>query len=1299
MSARFPPGRGDSHHAPRDRSPARAPDRRPSGHYNAPPPSLRGHNDINYRANDVHSYSGPGREPPRGPKAYLGGSRGGGYVPRGRGYTGRGDARDRDFRDHRDHSAARRGRHQRDWGRGAPDFSRERRPSPTGRNRSRSPGPPRDFRESRDFPPRDIEQDRSRRASREGYGQPSPALSESSYTAGSGNRGGYFGRGRPERDFGRRSRGSFGEEREPWRARSRSRERIWERGQLEERDRDRNQGRDQSFPHRDEPLRKGWDDRERDVGRRETAIHRPELISAAPSQETSHSVRESVRSGQARPSHDARSSLADPSPRLPSNSIASSISTGSREADRSEANVGHPEKEFVSHRASSPPQAPQVPAFGSIVYQPPKPQQQHTAPAPERDEAFDRAVEKPIQGPIVAPSGPKAQFSSNLPTGPRAEHNLGKRPLACNSNTDFSAPRSRGVGPVSKPRTLSLEASSPKDTGFERFHENPRDLPQGPDSPKSHYNRSPSLPSAPRVGDTNRYSNTSNMGAAVSPAYNRGIGYDFVSQASPLKIPTGPRADRNTSLARPPLPSPARSGAPRPPIIPRGPGRGMNLRWVRPGLTQPAPRGPSMMSSMISKKDDSEDEATGAIDSDGDISENERASVTRSEPPTSHPQSERLTNRAPDAEQKGQQAIAGPYDVSIHLAKERDQGEQMESLKLPASPVRALKTDTLNVGLAEEENMDMDEEYLADERKFEETIQNLESKRPASPRHNGRLLSLLDEIDALAIAAEARVDGFDFDQIHHNRDSGKPESPYQPERESGSTNPVCQLPSQPQNVRIATPPLENLPYLSTGPPTPFSDMDDLQDPQFQDMIDAQILQELTARVQLEDAMERDIKDQFCHDYKSWRLSIEAFEEQKKAQQGVTTVSDTSGISILPTAQTTPIVESRRIGRNLSQLDYERALEESKVSANEEEQRRQRITQNTDHKMREASIPPMFTRAEAREATLLDTTNKIDPDDVVNVLGYHPKVDDFSAEEHRLFTEAFLAEPKRFGAIARKIPGRTYQECIHHYYLTKQNKERANGKARRGRGKGVRGGSGRPKAAPQSLISGVFGDDPAVVAVTESGRPRRNAAPTFGNGPDGETILQATTPARRNVSGTKSDAAGETPPEKPGSKRGRAGTGRDKAVRKIKAPLLAAAPGPSPHKMDKEVIRSRSKEPKLENEQQLEEMRGAELLANLSNTQVGSLPTTQLVSDPWSANQPFVVSTSSSVQRPPVEQFQSQLKGGPPTSSYWSVPEQTDFANLIPVFGTNWQAIADHMKTKTQTMVYIHNSSNRVYSLI
>ena len=1267
MSSRFPPGRGDSRFPHRGRSPPRFPDRRLSGHQNGPPPFARGHNDLSYRANDIHSHSGPGREPPRGPKGFLGGPRGIGYIPRGRGFS-RGDTREREFRDQRESSIARRGRDQRDWGRRDRDQSRDRRPSPTGRNRSRSPGP-REFRDERDLPPREIETERPRRGSREGYGQLSPAISDTSHSTGPVGRGGYFGRGRADREYDRGSRGSLGEERDPFRARSRSRERVWERRPPEDRDYDRNQNQ--------VALR---DDRDREPPRREGLSHRPEQPPSTASQENfspSHTV---LRPSAHRSSYDARSSIVEPSTRIPSNSVASSISSGTRDTERHESTA---EREPVTHRAISPPQAPQVPAFGSIVYQAPKAQQESAATIPAQTEASSTdTASKPLQPSPRVPSAPKAHLPVGLPTGPKADQSPGRRFQADVSTAgDFGADGKDKNAAIGS-RSFEAEIRSPKPSLAERFPDSSKEMRQGQESPQMAFSRSPIFASR---------SSTYNSTASSRPS-----AADHSSQPSPLKIPTGPRAERNPLIARPLTQAPTRTVAPRPPMTPRGPqGRFPNPSWVRPGLSQHVPqyvsqhipphvpRGPSMMGSMISKRPYSEDENSGALDSEGDNSDVEGYSSFRPEAPTSNQmfQNSNLKVEVPD-----QPSQIKTHDQTIEDQEDDRITSQAMSQKLPTDSTNLNNVDEPAM---EDEHMDMDGEYHADERKFEQSLETLESRRPATPRHNVQLLILLDEIDALASAAEEKASGLAHDVLMTESLSEKPVPAQSLHIDPEPSRSVRSLFAHPQTVRTITPPLESLPYLSDGPSTPFSDLDDIREQtDVQGMIDAEIAEELTSRMQLEDIEESEIKGKFAQDYKSWRLSVEAMEDQKRAQNGTMSVPDTPAIQ---GTQALPTIEGRRPGRNISQFDMERVLAESKLSADEEEQKRLREAQNSGHKAREASIPFMLKQGEAQELSFVDTTNKIESKDASMLLAYEPKVDDFSSDEHQLFIEAFLAEPKKFGAIARRIPNRTYQECIQHYYLTKQDgqyKERFNSRAKRGRGKGagVRGGSGRPKAAPSSLLSNSFGDDPAVVAVTESGRPRRNAAPTFGIGLDGETPLQATTPARRNVSGNKVEAVGETP-EKPAGKRNKAGPGKEKVTRKGKAPLLA--PGPSPQKIEREGTRGRSKEPKLENEQQLEEMKTAELLASLSNTQTPADSGLQASTEIWSASQPAVVSTSSSVQKPQYtaqEQYQPQAKGGPPTSSYWSVPEQTDFNNFIHVFGTNWQAIADHMKTKTQTMV-------------
>lgn len=142
MSSRFPPN-SEPRYPPRDRSPSRF-ERRGSVHFGGSGAS-RG-NEASYRSNETNAYAGAPRDaprqPPRGPKAAQDGGRGGGFVPRGRSYAGRGEARDI-----RDSHLGRRDTERGDWNRRDHPETRDRRTPPLGRSRSRTP-PPRDFREN-----------------------------------------------------------------------------------------------------------------------------------------------------------------------------------------------------------------------------------------------------------------------------------------------------------------------------------------------------------------------------------------------------------------------------------------------------------------------------------------------------------------------------------------------------------------------------------------------------------------------------------------------------------------------------------------------------------------------------------------------------------------------------------------------------------------------------------------------------------------------------------------------------------------------------------------------------------------------------------------------------------------------------------------------------------------------------------------------------------------------------------------------------------------------------------------------
>lgn len=687
---------------------------------------------------------------------------------------------------------------------------------------------------------------------------------------------------------------------------------------------------------------------------------------------------------------------------------------------------------------------------------------------------------------------------------------------------------------------------------------------------------------------------------------------------------------------------------------------------------------------MVVKKDYAEDDTTGSPDCE---SEEQEATLLPTSSVTKQPPPLKVTSPGQAKTEK-----EGPISVE----------RQNEQLLTPKHEEDSKTSETLvdhgkveeKDNVMEDEHMDLDEEYLADERKFQHQIQLLAMKRPASPRQNTKLLSLLDEIDALSSAAEDRANGLAVQKIER-KSTDKPSlntypSPKIVEDDPFHDNPIL---SHQAYLRNATPPISSLPYLMSGPPTPFSELDLEDQSDMQEILDAQLTDELTSRLRLESHDHEDLKEQFYLNYKAWRLAIEDWEDRKAAT--APSVPVTPAPMSTPLIPTMPITEGRRSARNVSELDFERALKDSIAVADEEQQRRDQEAKSSINPEKEAVIPDMLNVNEIRAQSLVDTTNLITSSDAYSVFGYVPRPNDFTAEEQEIYTEAFLTSPKKFGAIAKALPNRTYQDCIAHYYLTKheqQYKEKLAIRMKKGRRAPARS-TGRPRGGAPSLLSNAMVDEKHQIEVTDTGRPRRAAAPTFGDVTEPEASTPAVTPGRRNMSGTKTDG-NEANPEKPPTRRGRGGTTREKVPRKPKAQLLAAAPGPLPQKVDKETPRGNSKEPRIENEQHIDDIEAGELLASLQHNQDDPVFTRQPMNDTWMGGQPLPVSGASQIQvaKPDFtaqEQLQSQHRAGPSTSSYWSVPEQTDFSNLLHHFGTNWQAIADHMKTKTQTMVYIY----------
>ena len=607
---------------------------------------------------------------------------------------------------------------------------------------------------------------------------------------------------------------------------------------------------------------------------------------------------------------------------------------------------------------------------------------------------------------------------------------------------------------------------------------------------------------------------------------------------------------------------------------------------------------------------------------------------------------------------------------------------------------------------AEDGEMDLDEQDFAQaEKKFDHEMQALEAKRPPTPRSNPIILELLEELDALASALEEKVKTGppDGESPVTNVPLGLPSPKVD---DADVTQYKCEMDSPPHiRTRPQTPPVSSLPFLVSGPPTPFSDIEDLQeDPFRQQAIEGLLVEKLKKQrelVQSEDEVER---NQFILLYKPWRMKIEDYEDRKRAEDPM---AGSPAPDSIPLSAPAPPVVGRR-GKIISELDMEEVLKVSQeTAAKEERARREReapayVPPETFNPDREAVVPDMLSSYEQETSTFNDTNNMVDREDALDALNFIPRKDDFTPAEHETFLYNFLLYPKRFGTIAEALEGRDFRDCVRHYYITKlsvkyKDQEIAFMRTKKGKklAASARGQQIRPRAA--GLISSFDGGmdyETQNIPLNEKGRPKRAAAPTFGENADPEPATPAPTPARRGAVASK-EANSNLSSEKPAARRTRTVPAKEKVGRKGKAPLLAAAPpGPSPPKSLPEPTRAVSKEPTVENEQRVEEIEGAQLLAGPTSSQpyTGPPVVQQSSTESWPVDQPVPMNADPAQKQ--VQPFVQepvpapQQKTGGTTSSYWSVPEQNDFYVLLRYFGTNWQAIAGTMKTKTHIMVMI-----------
>ncbi|CAI6333498.1 unnamed protein product [Periconia digitata] len=804
-----------------------------------------------------------------------------------------------------------------------------------------------------------------------------------------------------------------------------------------------------------------------------------------------------------------------------------------------------------------------------------------------------------------------------------------------------------------------------------------------------------SSPSAipPQLGPRNGNTGSNASSANTSP------------RALPANIPTGPKAARAGPMSARPssmYPPSDRQGF-APPRIPIG-SAPKSMQWVRPGLTMNnRPSIPAKREYPSEDRDRSFGNAPKApkLDNGALVADPPRHDASKSTSPSSVRQTAEgefngekaspIENRKEAPSNLGPLHVRHKSDVMMTDASPRTEKPPMSAA---SSAPEALQDS--------DDDLDLDDaDFAESEAKYNREKALLEAKRINLNVAHLRATTPLSEIMLLASLSiehlprqeTKSVDGdtASIPPADRSAESITAELPT-PKAEDDNVDVVMedketkQLAPATRALRLRhgdsddteeEPDFSSLPYLGSGPPTPISE---LEGPRVNESLMLAIRDRLKKTIEPELSPEETLQ-QYANVYREWRLKIRDLDDARdlddperppSAEPSVrVTTPDVTSAAMGPLLDLPPTTTGGRRGHSsrwATELDLETAIKESLKTAEEERmgKKEREPTKSMADPEKEATLPTQLTTYEVQRRRFIDTNFQREPGQGLFVYHYEPPEDDFTEEEHRIMVHQYRDQySKKWGKLAEMLykeagTSRTYKDCINHYYATKWGRE-YKGKLKRGRGK-KRGGGG---AGRRGAISNMgdrpdpSGDDGLPPALTETGRPRRSAAPTFGGT---ETDLDTTTSTP--TSGRRRANDGEGTHEKVGRKKG----SKEKAGRKPKAQPLVPAPVGSPVKIDRKLM-----DVKMEDELQRHPL-GEMPLPMQPALEDAAM---NLVNEP----QFHSGQTVSISERPRV---QASSRPGP--SSYWSVTEQNDFRQNVAHFGTDWAAIALHMGTKTQTMV-------------
>ncbi|KAI2473474.1 hypothetical protein F4781DRAFT_192219 [Annulohypoxylon bovei var. microspora] len=1252
------------------------------------------------------------REPPRGPKALLdapSGPRGGGYSGdfrgrgRGRGRGWRDDSRDRgrdrdiDFRDRRDNSyrdERSRERDRGDWRDRDRDSFRGRRPSPRGR----SP-PGRDFRDSRDLrdAPLGVDAERARRGSRDGplsagSSSSDPPFGPSSYRGGYSGRG--RGRGRGDWDS-RRGRG-FYDDRDRYNSTFRSRSQEGRYRDRDDRDRD-NRYIDPDLRQRDH--RDDRDVRDRDVRPKpERASHEPPPL---PTKDVSPP-----------PVAPAAPSFGS----VPNRTTATDVGLATGKAPPTGPRALKEERPAPS--GSAPNVDGRLPPIGpsrSTYMEPstiPSGPRSINRPGPSSKQWINPNIKNRV------PESPKLNRSQSLaqprPAGPRLDGAHLDQPMDIDQRPSSSDTKA-------DPQLGSVDKQL-RDTHTVDLGEEPVKLDQRPQSARS------SIDQEHKAQDTASSAAVKEEDGEVERVGNATRESPIVeSEALPVAVETKTKtkAHRRATLRVLPKHVSLPQKEAKLPILDQssesddeeiGDVIESQMKDVEFKLKQlekidDVPMDAIVRHAIVSL------EAVGKIMSEPEGLDEMVGPVPEdvSLPGKSPLETESQPERAPSIEAtKGLDDIKAANDTQ-EIIKDKTPSPSLEK---ETSPLDAASSSAEHPQPSIEQDIDMPAPPEA-------------PMGENKPKDDDRDITMEDAQDISQPDSEAQGPLRTHLSTSHRQSIDGPHTQSQEISKGGSSTPFPAEDEDETDIEdvdlqtieivrehMPTPPIDSLPYFDEKPwykDQAFLKSMDAPQPS----LDAFILGRLNEEAFIRKAEERRGQSLYDTNYDHYlRFTMSNDPVAVKSRDKFMYVPGTETNGHKPGFHEAKPEGTRR-SRYASERDLERILEESRRVEDEKRERQMQAERERYRTEKEAVLPRQYQVVEERENDFYqDVTGLIQAEKIVAAWQLLPPVDNFTQEETATFEKAYLEFPKQWGRVSEPLANRDFGTSIQFYYLKKE-KEELNLKEKLKKRPRQRKKGGRGKQRSSALVSELGNGDNENEENQETGengerrRPRRAAAPTFNSeatpATDGESGTPSGTPGRR---GAKGDGGAEKPERKPRGRR----AAKDKEPKQPRVNQTLAAAPPAGTKGNRSRSSSRVHGPEWVPPQAPTEAARAPTQYELAPSTAAVPPVA--ISAPFPPAQPILSpergippppppppAVSMAVdtmgppplrpeppQQPPVAMLDlgqptvSDRRSGTQASSYWSVPEANDFPQLLRSFGSDWAAIAAHMRTKTPIMI-------------